>query len=390
MRRFPAFLAAFALGASAASAQTVFQVIANGDQETPPAASAGTGSGDVFFNPATSTFTYSITIGGLTGPVTAAHVHTGGLGVAGGILFNLTGGPTVWSGTSPVLTAGQVTALKTSGLYFNWHTAAFPGGEIRGQIEASGTPWFVDAPECSTWWTKATAAKETPPNPSPATATGKFTLNAAGQIDYVVNFSGLTGAFTASHLHLGLPGVAGPIIFTLFQTSPGVLSGNTVALSDAQVAELRNGRYYLNIHSTTFPGGEIRGQVLPCWVPYGTGCPGAGAVTPVIFGDGFPTPGGLMTINIKDGKPGGTAVLMGNFNGGKANLGAGCTLWLGVPIPIVLALPLDATGSIALPAAIPGTTPANLWFQLQAFSADPGAPNGQYGATMGLGMLINN
>src|SRR5512140_1640095 len=59
-----------------------------------------------------------------------------------------------------------------------------------------------------------TGAQETPPNASPATGTGVFYLNDPGDsLHFSVHWSGLTGTFTATHIHHAPPGVPGPIIF---------------------------------------------------------------------------------------------------------------------------------------------------------------------------------
>lgn len=41
----------------------------------------------------------------------------------------------------------------------------------------------------------------------------------------------------------------------------GTITGTTVPLTDAQVAQLLAGKWYLNIHSSTVPGGELRGNI---------------------------------------------------------------------------------------------------------------------------------
>ncbi len=96
--------------------------------------------------------------------------------------------------------------------------------------------------------------------------------NASGQVDAVLNkdtnllrwqlsYEGLSGPATAGHFHGPAPvganaGVALP--FTGPITSP--MTGQAT-LTPAQVADLMAGKWYANIHTAKFPGGEIRGQM---------------------------------------------------------------------------------------------------------------------------------
>lgn len=115
-----------------------------------------------------------------------------------------------------------------------------------------------------------TGAQETPPNASAANGFGRVTLNAAEtQITasvYYGNPTPLGSNVTIGHIHTGAPGVAGPVTFDLAPTA-GVTSGSVVNLTFAvtpqQVANLKAGLMYFNIHTTGFPGGEIRGQIVP-------------------------------------------------------------------------------------------------------------------------------
>lgn len=102
-----------------------------GAAETPPVATAASGSASLTLNP-DDTLTYSVTTTGLT--ATVAHIHLGAAGVPGPILIPLTGGPASFAGTTPALTAEQKAQLKGGLLYVNVHSAANPAGEIRGQI----------------------------------------------------------------------------------------------------------------------------------------------------------------------------------------------------------------------------------------------------------------
>ncbi|GGK72782.1 CHRD domain-containing protein [Rufibacter glacialis] len=106
-------------------------------------------------------------------------------------------------------------------------------------------------------------SEEVPANSSQATGTFTGSYNKDTKIlTYTITFSGLTP--TAMHFHRGDVGVSGPIVIPIGSapyTSP--INAQTPALTADQEAELLAGKYYVNIHSAQFPGGEIRGQVRP-------------------------------------------------------------------------------------------------------------------------------
>lgn len=122
-----------------------------GAQETPAVPSTALGSLDVFYTKETRTLTWTVTWSGLTGPVAAMHIHglapkgyaagvvqniitnSGGIATPNATLYPATG---KFSGTTHV--DGSVIKeldLLNGNYYINIHTAAYPGGEIRAQIE---------------------------------------------------------------------------------------------------------------------------------------------------------------------------------------------------------------------------------------------------------------
>ena len=66
-----------------------FAATLTGDQEAPPVTTDGSGTATFSFDPQTNVLSYDITFSGLSGPVTIAHFHNGAVGVAGGIVFNI-------------------------------------------------------------------------------------------------------------------------------------------------------------------------------------------------------------------------------------------------------------------------------------------------------------
>src|SRR5688572_7668049 len=116
-----------------------------------------------------------------------------------------------------------------------------------------------------------TGTQEVPPTGSSATGFGRVTLNDAENSITVSVYYGsaaapLSSNVTAGHIHgPAAPGVNAPIIFNLAPTT-GVTFGSVVnaviAVTPAQIADLKAGLWYFNIHTVNFGGGEIRGQII--------------------------------------------------------------------------------------------------------------------------------
>ena len=98
------------------------------------------------------------------------------------------------------------------------------------------------------------------------------TISGAGSVDAVLvddtlfitgTFDGMSSPAAAAHLHLAPKGRRGPVVFELSaaKSATGVLGGR-VELTEAQLQELRDGRYYVQVHTETNPDGEIRGWLL--------------------------------------------------------------------------------------------------------------------------------
>ena len=119
----------------------------DGAQEVPASGSPATGTIRMLVDTSSNTLTYQITVTGLTGVESAAHIHgPAAPGVNAGVLYPLPlGSPKV--GTINYLESEEAAIL--SGLtYVNVHTDLFPGGEVRGQVNSTVELW--DGPSGST------------------------------------------------------------------------------------------------------------------------------------------------------------------------------------------------------------------------------------------------
>ncbi|HEY8231179.1 MAG TPA: CHRD domain-containing protein [Vicinamibacteria bacterium] len=116
------------------------------------------------------------------------------------------------------------------------------------------------------------SSSEVPPNTSAATGSATLDFDGNANVQYRIEVNGITGV-TAAHVHSGASGANGPVRVTLFEgPASGPMSGQLAQGSfdsgdvqgisfEALLDELRNGTAYVNVHTTAYPDGEIRGQV---------------------------------------------------------------------------------------------------------------------------------
>lgn len=120
-------------------------------------------------------------------------------------------------------------------------------------------------------------ANEVPPRPTGATGTAGFLVEGT-TVSYSIEVGGITN-ITGAHIHRGGAGVNGPIVVSLFPGGrtnfttataavSGILGQGSFTAAEVQVgtfdqllSDMRSGNAYANVHTTAFPGGEIRGQV---------------------------------------------------------------------------------------------------------------------------------
>lgn len=250
----------------------------DGAQEVPPVASGASGEGTVVISADESTIWYVVEYADLSGAPAAAHIHAGAAGENGGVILPLDAGTNPMVGTltaadftpSGAITtfAEAIDALQTGGAYFNVHTGANPGGEIRGQVVAKGDALFATL----------AGAQEVPAVTTTASGWGWVVLSDDdSSITYFVGHD-LAAAPAAAHIHLGAAGANGGVLFPLVaSTSPmtGTLSAAdltpTGAVTDmaGAVAAIMAGDTYFNLHTAANPGGELRGQIggLPAVTP---------------------------------------------------------------------------------------------------------------------------
>ena len=232
-----------------------FNALLDGKQEVPANATTGSGWATATVDTATNTINYYVFHEGMTGAPVNAHFHgNGNYGSGSGVKVAIPFGASPMTGSVNYLEADEP-ALFAGRWYVNLHTAANPGGELRGQFVNTIIP--IDA------------TQEVPAVASP-TASG-FALIAIDTLSNVLGFDErvvqLGGTEAAAHIH----GFAGPTgsAGVLFGQALGAQKLGTWAYGGAVEDSLRAGRTYFNVHSSLAPGGEMRGQItgLPIAAP---------------------------------------------------------------------------------------------------------------------------
>ena len=210
-----------------------------------------------------------------TDTISAAHIHDGMAGENGPVVAPIDFFPlnaaAPFTAILPTfaninLTDEQAATMRERGFYLNFHTSTYPGGEVRGQI----------APRANTLYHTIIEPQQAFPGGGPTDADGALLVEAdQNRMVATGSFRDLNGFNPAvaggAHLHVGLPGVNGPIRYPLTTAAPaGASEGaflpadNTfMGVTSDALDSLTNRLLYANIHSLAVPSGEIRGQVGP-------------------------------------------------------------------------------------------------------------------------------
>ena len=143
------------------------------------------------------------------------------------------------------------------GVVTDFETA--PNGNVYAVSLSNGAIYEIKSKPSTLFTANLNGTQETPSNSSTATGTATLLLSPDETTARVsLNFSGLSSPQMAAHIHgPAAVGVPGPILFPL---PNGQVNDFEIALSAGQATDLKNGLWYINVHSNNFPNGEIRGQ----------------------------------------------------------------------------------------------------------------------------------
>ena len=110
-------------------------------------------------------------------------------------------------------------------------------------------------------------AQEVPATGSPATGSMSGTYDdVTNQLSYNITYTGLTGSLSAGHFHGNAPAGVSAGVKVGFTTGASPMIG-TVTVAEGDESQFLAGNWYINLHTSTFGGGEIRGQVMSAILP---------------------------------------------------------------------------------------------------------------------------
>ncbi|HEY4370247.1 MAG TPA: CHRD domain-containing protein [Steroidobacteraceae bacterium] len=234
-------------------------VVLSPDETVPHPTSTASGSGDVTFNLLTGAVTGGVTVSGVT--ATLAHIHDAFAGSSGPIIVNFVqngGDPNRWDAVAGgTLTAEQIDHLLAGELYVNVHSAAYPAGEIRGQLKPDNI---------SVVFTAMTGTDVVPAVTTTATGMAATTVDSNASTATVhVNTTGVDDA-TDAHVHKAAAGAnnaAALLTLTKDSVTPGHWSTELSAIVAADMTDFNANGWYVDVHTPAHPDGELRGQITP-------------------------------------------------------------------------------------------------------------------------------
>lgn len=230
----------------------------SGNQRVPVVSTTASGTFAVTANPTTNTLIAHANTSDVVNP-TVAHIHNGIAGTNGGVEIGLdldSADNSHWSAIDAPIDANQLAELRSGQYYLNVHTQSNPGGEIRGQIAPSPVEVV---------FTNLSGDQEVPAVTSAAIAIAATTVDLeTGSVTLHMNAVGADVA-SASHIHTAYAGQNGGVLIPLQKDAgdPGHWFVDAAQLDDAGLTSYQAGQLYVNLHTPTNPGGELRGQIAP-------------------------------------------------------------------------------------------------------------------------------
>lgn len=231
-----------------------------GAQVVPAVGTSASGIGGVSLDTFTNELSWNVAYSDISTDVTGVHFHgPASAGVNAGVQVNI---GAISGLSSPLVGSTTVSNLQEQNLlngnwYVNIHTSDYPGGEIRGQL-ADIPLVALDFP--------LSGLQEAPPVSTDATGFAAVTYDPLSNLlSWDVEFADIDTSITGAHFH----GPAALGVNAGVQVNIGAISGlespliGSTTITDDQESQLLDGLWYVNIHSTANPGGELRGQVVP-------------------------------------------------------------------------------------------------------------------------------
>jgi hypothetical protein len=135
--------------------------------------------------------------------------------------------------------------------------AALSAGAFVAVLSVSGV--FA---QTATYKVELKSSEEVPPNTSKGAGTANVTYDPATKLlSWKISYSALTGPATMGHIHGPAEAGKNAAVVIPFAKVDSPIEGSAT-LSDAQAADLKDGKLYINIHTAENKGGEIRAQLM--------------------------------------------------------------------------------------------------------------------------------
>lgn len=232
-----------------------FTGILTGSEAVPVSNSAALGFGGLHFPKGSEDLAYAFSVRDLSSTVTEIGLYKGDPGTVGTLVHDLTPGffGGLFQGLLEFsdLPPDVLREMREGKYYIVVKTENYPDGEIRGQIGFQG------------YFTSIAPINSFQQVPNPGSTGFGFSLNklSPGLDSITTTVSMINLVPTSIDIHIGDPGTVGPLFETLAPSSNPLIFQKKYAINSAQLTDFAQGRFYVNITTSAYPNGEIRGQM---------------------------------------------------------------------------------------------------------------------------------